>query len=434
MPCETAGMSAEEKISKVREKMKAENAQLLVLAALDDIAWLLNLRGNDVECTPVFLSYMIITEEKAELYAAKEIFSPAILRRLKKAGVTLKEYEKIASSFKRQAKGKKVWSDETSVNYHLMNCLKGAESICRKESPVVLMKAVKNQAEQEGMRLAHIKDGAAMCRFLYWFKQNVGRKKITEISAADKLEEFRRQQENFIELSFDTIMGYADHGAIVHYKATKESDREIFARGLLLIDSGAHYAEGTTDITRTIVCGQLTEEEKKGYTLVLKGHLALGAARFKYGCGGEALDSLARGPLWVHGMDYNHGTGHGVGHVLSVHEGPERIHWNAGGNSVRLEEGMIFSNEPGYYEPGKYGVRHENLVLSRECEKNEYGRFMELEALTLVPIDKAGIDMSLMSEVDIMRLNKYHERVWNEISPYLEGEEREWLREATEAI
>lgn len=431
----TAGKTRAEKLAEVRGKMKEEKADMLVIASLEETAWLLNLRGGDVQSTPVFLGYMIIEEDGAFLFAAKEIFSKTIRKSLEKDGIKLLPYSGIERYLKSNSEGKTIWADDSSVNWRLMNCMKKAGSVIRKADPVMIMKAVKNDSEREGFRDAHIKDGVAVVRFLNWFKKNVGRIPMTELSAAEKLHEFRAQQEGFLEDSFTTIMGYGPHGAIVHYSATAESDAEIFAKGLLLIDSGGHYDNGTTDITRTVVCGPLTDEEKRGFTLVLKGHLNLGSARFRYGCGGEALDALARQPLWDNGMDYNHGTGHGVGFILSVHEGPQRIHWNAALNGKTvLEDGMIVSDEPGLYIEGRFGIRHENLVLCETEQENEFGKFMHFTALTMVPIDRDGIDLSLMDRADIEKLNAYHEKVWSTLSPYLEGEEKEWLQAATSPI
>ena len=432
VPTGTAGMSRAEKLSKVREKIKEAGADMLVMACLEENAWLLNLRGGDVQSTPVFLSYMVIEETEARLFAAKEIFSPAIRKALADDGIRIMAYSGVERYLKANSEGKTIWADPASVNWRLMNCMKKAVRIIKKADPVQMMKAVKNTTEREGMADAHVKDGVAMVRFLYWLKKNVGQIKMTELSAAEKLHEFRSEQTGFLEDSFNTIMGYGPHGAIIHYGATKESDAEIFAKGLLLIDSGGHYNNGTTDITRTVVCGEVTDEEKRAFTLVLKGHLNLQNAIFRHGCGGEALDILARQPLWDEKMDYNHGTGHGVGFILSVHEGPQRIHWNAAMTGKKtIEDGMVISNEPGLYIEGKFGVRHENLVLCETTEENEFGKFMHFKALTMVPIDKAGIDISLMSRRDIERLNAYHKQVWKAISTYLEGEEKEWLKEAT---
>mgnify|MGYP002859952559 FL=1 len=431
---EICGKSRRKKIEEVRAEMHKKGADFMVIAALDEIAWLLNLRGGDVESTPVFLAYLVIEEEGAALFADKDIFSAKIKRELKKDGIRILSYSGIERYIKKAPEGSTIWADPDTVNYRLMNCMEDA-TVIKEPNPIILMKAIKNEAERAGMIDAHIRDGLAMTRFLCWFKHNVGRERMTELSVTEKLHEFRASQEGFLDESFSTIMGYGEHGAIVHYSATEETDAEIFARGLLLIDSGGHFTNGTTDITRTVVCGELTEEEKKAFTLVLKGHLSLQSAHFRYGCGGEAFDILARQPLWDEGLDYNHGTGHGVGFILSVHEGPQRIHWKAGDNGrTPLEDGMVISDEPGVYFEGKFGVRHENLVLCETAEENEHGHFMHFRPLTMVPIDKEGIYLPYMDAADIERLNDYHRQVREALSPYLEDAEKEWLMEATSPL
>ena len=426
--------SRKEKIEKVRESMEKNDCALLLAAAPEQIAWLLGLRGNDVECTPVFLSYMLISREKALLFANESIFDDAIKASLAADGVELLPYSSVYGVLQKECAGKTVWADAARTNFSLMSCMESAERIEKKASPIELMKAVKSPAEQEGMKKAHILDGAAVTTFIYWLKTHVGKEKITELSASEKLLEFRKEQEGFVERSFETIMGYGAHGAIIHYAPTPETDCELQPRGLCLVDSGGQYAFGTTDITRTVVVGELTDEERRIFTLVLKGHLRLGNARFKYGCGGGAVDHLAREPLWEKALDYNHGTGHGVGFVLSVHEGPQRIHWNGPAKDVPFEPGMITSNEPGFYVEGKFGVRHENLVLCVEKEKSEYGRFLGFENLTMVPFDVDGLDLSLLDGEEKRLLNDYHRTVREAISPYLDAEEKAWLESVTAEI
>ena len=297
--------------------------------------------------------------------------------------------------------------------------------------PVQLLKAVKNPVELENMRKTHIKDGVAVTRFMHWAKTHA-KEGYTEMQAADVLEGFRKEQEGYMYPSFETIAGYGPHGAIVHYDPTPETDVPLHAAGLLLLDSGAHYRQGTTDVTRTIALGPVTDEEKRMFTLVLKGHLALSAARFPHGATGENLDVLARMPLWEQGLDYNHGTGHGVGYILSVHEGPQSFRWHSlDGRRYPLEEGMVISNEPGYYEAGKFGIRHENLVLVRTGDKTEFGQFMYLEPLTMAPFDRDAIDVSLLTEGELAQLNDYHRQVYATVSPLLDAEEQAWLAEAT---
>ena len=431
-----AGQTREEKLGRVRHVMVEKQADYFVVTSLDEIAWILNLRGNDVLCTPVFLAYMLLTKDKATLFVHDEIINKNIREKLASCGVTLSPYNDIYEELTQISKGKKVLLDGGFANYRIVQSIPDGVEVVDEPSPVIAMKAVKTPLEMENLRKAHIKDGVAVTRFIYWLKSHVGKERITELSAAAKLEEFRRQMDGFIEPSFDSILAYASHGAIVHYEPTEESDVEMKPCSFCLADTGGQYYEGTTDVTRTIALGELTEEEKRAYTLVLRGHLNLGAAKFLYGVCGANLDYLAREPLWENGMDYNHGTGHGVGYLLNVHEGPQRIHWRINHQTKHtvLEEGMVTSNEPGLYLEGKFGIRHENLVLVRKGVQNEYGQFMYLEELTMVPFDKEAIIPSLMSDRELDRLNAYHQKVYDAISPYLEGEELAWLRKATEKI
>ncbi len=431
-----AGKSRAEKIQEVREKMQAEKADQLLVTALDEIAWLFNLRGGDVAYTPVFLSYLLLTKEQIMLFAHKKIFSEQLLEKLTLEGVTIKPYEEIEQAVSSMPAGTKVWLDSGTVNYRLTGSVPEKVEILDQESPIVLMKAVKTPAEMEHMRAAHVKDGVAVTRFIHWLKTGVGGGDVTEVSAAGKLEMFRAQMEGYLEPSFSSIIAYGSHGAIVHYAPTQESDVEMKAESFCLADVGGHYQEGTTDITRTIALGKLSEEEKLYYTTVLRGNLALSAAKFIEGVSGQNLDVLARGPLWEMGMDYNHGTGHGVGFILGVHEGPQRFHWRtaSGTKSVPLEEGMIISDEPGLYLEGRFGIRLENLVLCRRGEKNAYGQFLHLEPLTMVPFDREAILPELMSKKELEWLNTYHRKVYNTLSPYLDEEEQGWLREMTARI
>lgn len=431
-----AGLSREEKLAKVREKMEEERADALLVTALDETAWLLNLRGDDVKHTPVFLAYMFITKRRAILCAQMQAFSEEIKGELKKAGITILPYESIEEVVASLPAGQRLMADENKVSYRLLHAVsKGVEKV-NKPSPVALLKAVKTSREIDHIRSAHVKDGVAVTRFVHWLKTHVGKEEITEIGAAKKLEEFRCEEEGYLGPSFDPIVAYGLHGAIVHYSATPETDAALQPKGLCLADTGGHYSEGTTDITRTIVLGGLTEEEKRAYTLALKGHLRLGAVKFTEGVCGQNLDVLARQPLWEEGMDYNHGTGHGVGYLLSVHEGPQNFRWRIGDGAscVPLEEGMVISNEPGLYVAGKFGIRHENLELVRKGEKTDYGQFMYLEPLTMVPFDKEAIDVSLLTEREIGLLNDYHTKVYETLAPHFTGEELVWLGEATAAV
>ena len=430
------GLTCREKLSMVRGKMEELGADVFVIPALDEVAWLLNLRGGDVLYTPVFLSYLLLGRDQATLCVQKEAVSAEIEAQLKADGVSLAPYDDIYRLVAALPTGTRVLLDGERANYRITQSVPdGAETLDR-PSPIQLMKAMKTPAEQENERLAHIKDGVAVTRFLYWLKHAVGKEPITELSAAKKLESLRAEGEHYLEQSFDPILAYGAHGAIVHYEPTEETDISLEPHGLCLADTGAQYLEGTTDITRTVALGPLTDEEKRIYTLVLRGHLQLGAAKFLYGCTGENLDMLARTPLWENGLDYNHGTGHGVGFVLGVHEGPERVHWDVNRQKRHcvIEEGMIFSNEPGIYLAGKFGVRIENLVVVREAERTEFGRFLKLEPLTLVPYDRDAIDLTMLSSRDVELLNDYHAKVCAAISPYLQGDELNWLKEVTAPV
>lgn len=425
------GLSREEKLAKLREKMAAADAAYLLLTSLTEIAWALNLRGGDVACTPVFLSFLLIGREDAQLCIQPQAVPADIVEKLTACGVTLRPYGAIYDLLRALPAGTRVMADSATANYRIMESLSHAE-VLDQPSPAVLMKACKTQEETDGFRAAHIKDGAALCRFLYWLKTRIGEEPMTELSAAARLAAFRAEQPDFLDLSFDTIAGYGPHGAIVHYDPTPETDVPLHPEGLLLVDSGAHYRQGTTDVTRTIALGPVTQEEKRMFTLVLKGHLALAAARFPHGATGENLDVLARLPLWEQGLDYNHGTGHGVGFILSVHEGPQSFRWRStDGRRIPLEEGMVISNEPGYYEAGKFGIRHENLVLVRAGETTDYGQFMYLEPLTMAPFDRDAIDVALLTEPELALLNDYHKLVYDTVSPLLPAEEQAWLAQAT---
>lgn len=425
------GLSREEKLAKLREKMAAEDAAYLLLTSLTEIAWALDLRGGDVACTPVFLSFLLIGREDAQLCIQPQAVPADIVEKLTACGVTLRPYGAIYDLLRALPAGTRVMADSATANYRIMESLSHAE-VLDQPSPAVLMKACKTQEETDGFRAAHIKDGTALCRFLYWLKTRIGEEPMTELSAAARLAAFRAEQPDFLDLSFDTIAGYGPHGAIVHYDPTPETDVPLHPEGLLLVDSGAHYRQGTTDVTRTIALGPVTQEEKRMFTLVLKGHLALAAARFPHGATGENLDVLARLPLWEQGLDYNHGTGHGVGFILSVHEGPQSFRWRStDGRRIPLEEGMVISNEPGYYEAGKFGIRHENLVLVRAGETTDYGQFMYLEPLTMAPFDRDAIDVSLLTEAELAQLNGYHRLVYDTVAPLLPAEEQAWLAAAT---
>ena len=436
------GVTRADKLAAVREKMLEKKADVLLLASLDDIAWLLNLRGDDVHCNPVFLSYLAVEKDSAVLFIQKEALSDEVKSSLAADGVSLSPYDGIYAYARELSSELTVMADKGKANSRLitsvMNTADGKErTFVDAPDPTLLMKAVKNETETENIRQAHVKDGVALTRFIYWLKNNVGKERMTELSAAEKLYEFRSSQEGFLGNSFDPIIAYDANASVIHYSPTAESDTEVQPHGFLLADTGGQYLDGTTDVTRTIVMGPVTDEEKKYFTAVLRGHLALANAKFLYGCRGMNLDYLARGPLWALGVDYNHGTGHGVGYVLNVHEGPNGFRWKVvpeRNDSAVFEEGMVTSDEPGYYVDGKFGIRHENLILCRKDEKTEYGQFMRFEYLTMAPFDLDAVVPEQMSPEEREMLNAYHRQVFETVSPFLPPEEAAWLKEATREI
>ena len=432
LPVEYAGESSESKIKRVREFLSEKKAQYLLLTSLEDIAWLLNMRGNDVESTPVILSYLLLGQQEIIWYVQEECLSEKIKILLEMQGIKNAPYAQIYEDVKKLPEEASVYYDKAAVNTALVSALPEKVKKIEGVNPTLLFKAKKNPVEVENERKAHIKDGVAVTKFIYWLKKNAGKQKVTERTAAAKLEEFRMAQENYIEPSFAPIIAYKEHGAIVHYSATKESDAEIQPESFVLADTGGHYLEGTTDITRTIALGTLTQEEKEMYTTVLKGHIQLETARFLQGCSGQSLDILARTPLWEKGLDYNHGTGHGVGYLLSVHEGPNSFRYRPpvnGRNDCILEEGMITSDEPGIYLEGKFGIRLENMIVCQKDVENEYGSFLCFDSLTLVPFDLSAIILEELSTKERRWLEQYHKKVFETISPYLTEEETEWLKE-----
>ena len=431
------GKPRNEKIAAIRKSMAEKKADYFLLTSLDDIAWLLNIRGNDVRCNPVLLSYLVMTQSQVLLFAQQDAFSEELQAELKQDGVTLRPYNDIYTFVTTIPEGKSVLLDPSSANYTLKKSLSKDVHIIEDTNPTLLPKAIKNGVEVANMKKAHIKDGAAVCRFIFWLKQNVGKTVITELSAAEKLEEFRRMGDHYLGPSFEPIISYGAHAAIVHYSSTPETDIPLQPKGMLLADTGGQYLEGTTDITRTIVLGELTDKEKEFFTRVLRGNLNLAAARFPHGVTGKNLDYLARSPLWEVRADYNHGTGHGVGFLLNVHEGPNNINWKVrpgGKEPCVLEEGMITSDEPGFYVEGQFGIRHENLIVCEKADKNLFGQFMKFEPLTLVPFDLDAVVPELMSDRERRLLNDYHRTVYEKVSPLLDGAEKEWLREATREI
>ena len=432
-----SGRSTGDKLADIRKVMEEKKADIHLISSLYDICWILNIRGNDISYVPVVLSYLALTKEKCIWFVQEQVITEEIRAYLEDHHITTMPYESFYNYIGALGDGHRVLIDREVANYRICNSLPKSVKVIDERDPSVLMRALKNQIEVQNTRNAHIKDAVAMCRFMYWLKSNVGKIPMTEISVADHLEALRKQQDGFIELSFETICGYADHGAIVHYAATEESDVELRPQGLLLVDSGGHYLEGTTDITRTFALGEVTEDMRADFTRVCRANMNLANARFLYGCTGVNLDILAREPLWEAGLDYKHGTGHGVGYILNVHEGPNAFRWRngAGRNAAAvLEEGMITTDEPGIYREGKYGIRTENELICMKAEKNEYGQFMCFENITYVPIDLDALAPEQMTEKERRFLNEYHAKVYEVVAPLLEEEEAKWLKEYTRAI
>lgn len=431
------GKDTKDKLADVRAVMEKKGADVHLISSLYDIAWLLNVRGGDISYVPVVLSYLYITKEDCIWFLNEELVTAELKTYLDKYGITTRPYDSFYDFIKIISPEKKVLMDKSVANYRICSSIPEGVDVIDEQDPTVLMKAIKNDVELANTREAHRKDAIAMIKFMYWLKTNVGKIPMTEISVSDYLEQLRSQQEGFLDLSFDTICGYAHHGAIVHYSATPESDIELKPEGFLLVDSGGHYLEGTTDITRTFALGEVTDEMKSDFTRVFRSHTNLANARFKYGCTGLNLDILARAPFWDIDMDYNHGTGHGVGNVLNVHEGPNGFRWKESPDRSEgsiLEEGMITTDEPGIYIEGKYGIRTENELICHKGVKNEFGQYMYFENLTYVPIDLDAIDPAQMTSVEIKHLNDYHAMVYEKMSPYFEGEELEFLKKYTRAI
>ena len=434
-PMEYAGEACHAKLARIRQALREKYADGMLVAALDDIAWTLNLRGSDVHCNPVFVSYLLISSSQATLYINKVKLSLEVITYLEGEGVMVDDYENIKSGLRNYFEYN-ILMDPDEVSYVLYKTVaenqkvKSPVKVVTVASPIPAMKAIKNEREQQGFRSAMLRDGIALVRFLKWLDEQIeSDSPLTEISVSDKLESLRAEQPLYKGLSFDTIAGYEEHGAIVHYEATAETDAPLYAKGLLLLDSGAQYQDGTTDVTRTIALGPLTEEQRKVYTLVLKGHLQLQNLHFPDGACGSQLDAIARKDLWLAGYNYLHGTGHGVGSYLNVHEGPHqiRMEWKP----APLHVGMTVTDEPGIYLEGRFGVRIENTLLIVPGEKTECGTFLKFDPLTVCPIDKRPIVTEMLTEEEKVWLNEYHERVYSLLSPHLEEADREWLRKAT---
>lgn len=429
-PMEFAGEDVSSKIKRIRLALRAQHADGMLVSALDDIAWTLNLRGTDVHCVPVFVSYLLIASDKVSLFVDEAKVSSEIRAYLESNGVSIYKYNKVEEGLKAYSEYN-ILLDGNETSYYLWKAVR-CQEIVQASSPIPAMKAVKNEAEIAGYRSAMLKDGVAMVKFLKWLLPAVEAGGETEISIDKKLTALRAEHKLFRDISFDTIAGYQAHGAIVHYEATPETDIPLKPEGLLLLDSGAQYQDGTTDITRTIALGPITEEMKHIYTLVLKAHIQLELAKFPDGASGTQLDALGRECMWREGFNFLHGTGHGVGSYLSVHEGPHQIRMEY--MPTPLRAGMTLTDEPGLYLAGKFGVRIENTVLLSDYMKTEFGKFLQIEPLTLCPIDTAPIDLAMLMPEELTWLNEYHAKVYAELAPYLDEEEKKWLENATKAI
>lgn len=439
---ELAGKSYKEKLEDVKKKMRVYGTDSFFISKLDDIMWLTNLRGRDVECNPVALSHMLVTTDRSYLFVQTAALTPEVSSYLKENNITVLEYKDAAANLKGYRPVGDMLFDRNNVSYTLFMILKeitaaAGKKLINRPNPTIMMKAVKNETELKNTREIYIIDSVKLTEFIYWVKKNAGKIPLTETDISDKLDAMRAEIDGFLELSFDTICGYGPNGAIVHYKAKKESAARVEAKGMLLVDSGGNYMRGTTDVTRTMVLGEITQEMKKHFTLVTVGMLRLLNAKFPYGCTGINVDTYAREAIWREGLDFNHGTGHGVGYVLNVHEGPQNIRWrntNGAGDTV-LEEGMLVSDEPGIYIENSHGIRIENILEIIKESEGEFGKFLGFRSLTYAPIDLDGIDALYMRDDDIEALNAYHKDVYETISPYIKEKEiSEWLKDACRPI
>ena len=429
-PLEYTGVETASKLIRIRKALRQQHADGILMASLDDIAWTLNLRGSDVHCNPVFISYLLITTQTATLFVHQEKLTVEAAQELTRYGVATAPYSSIKEALARYP-DYNILADPDEISYTLMAAIKTKE-IIKETSPVPALKAVKSEAEQQGFRQAMVRDGVALVKFLHWLKPAVTAGGQTEMTVSAKLEALRAQQSRYQGLSFDTIAGYEAHSAIVHYEATPETDAPLRPEGFLLLDSGAQYQDGTTDITRTIALGPVTAEQKRVYTLVLKGHIQLQLLKFPDGASGTQLDAIARKDLWKEGLNFLHGTGHGVGSYLNVHEGLHQIRMEY--KPAPLRAGMTVTDEPGIYLEGQFGVRIENLLLIQPYRETDFGRFLQFETLTLCPIDTTPIDASLLTKEEKEWLNDYHQMVYDRLSPYLDEADRQWLRDATGAL
>ncbi len=433
LPEEIAGKSFEEKRGEVMKAVEKEQADGFFLTKLDDLMWLFNIRGCDVECNPVAMSYAYLTGEKTVLFIQKAAIDEDAVKYFADKNIIVEEYDKVVSYLKNLPQGGKVLMDNRHCSYCMYKIISEKQTVVEKKNPTEILKAVKNPVELANMEKIYLLDSVAVTKFIYWLKTNIGKMEITEITAADYLEQKRREIPEFLDLSFPTIAGYKENAAMMHYSATPENHAVLAPEGMLLVDSGGQYLGGTTDITRTIVLGPISDEIKKHYTLVAAGMLQLTNAQWIHGCTGRNLDIMARQPLWDIGLDYKCGTGHGVGYILNVHEGPQNLRWRftEGMTEAVIEAGMDVTNEPGVYIEGSHGIRIENVLVAENGEKNEYGQFMHFKTLTWAPIDMDAIDGQYLSEVQKAQLYAYQREVYEKVAPYLNEEEREWLRKET---
>ena len=429
------GEATASKLARVREQMENEDAQYHIISTLNDIAWILNVRGNDIPHVPVVLSFLVIGKEDAMWFVEENALSDAVKEMAAECGITIRPYEDVYAYAATIPENSTVLLDKRKVNYRITNALSETVHIVSKANPSQLMKAIKNEIELENTRKAHLLDGIAVTKFMYWLKKNVGKIPMDEVSVSDYLQSLREQMEGYRDISFDTIAGYNANAAMMHYKAEPDTAAKLEPQGMLLVDSGGHYDTGTTDITRTFVLGPISDIQKKHFTMVVKSNLNLANVKFLYGCNGISLDVICREPIWKENLDYQCGTGHGVGYLLNVHEGPNSFRWQyRPGFDNPFEAGMITTDEPGIYLQDQYGIRTENELICVKGEKNQYGQFMGFENITYVPIDLDGIDKQHLNAEDVKQLNDYHKMVYEKISPYMTPEENEWLKEYTREI
>lgn len=426
------GKSRVEKLADLREEMQKDDADYEVISSLDDIAWLYNIRGNDIHNNPYVISFTLVSKNEAILFVDDRKLDDEIRNKLENDGITIRPYEEVGEYLKRLEKGTTICLDPVRTSFWLYSVIADGVNIIKKMNSTTFAKSIKNDTEIKNIKECQIKDGVAMVKFIKWLKKAAKEEKIDELSVSDKLTSFRAQIDTYVTESFDSIVAYQANAAMAHYKATPQSYSEVKAEGFLLVDSGGQYYDGTTDITRTIVLGELTEDQIEDFTYTLKGHINLARAKFLQGCTGDNLDVLARQPLWQVGKNYNHGTGHGIGFFLGVHEGPQNISLRR--NDNKLYPGMLISNEPGMYIEGKYGIRIENMILASKDYENEYGTFMRFDTLSFCPIDLGAVDVNLLTDIEKAWLNNYHKEVYEKLSIHLNEEEKKWLANETREI